>query len=274
MQKPRGIGAEDRDGGPEDAPHSPAGTWDRSTAPPEGLRNKRFYQVVARRIAQMIEANVGDPTWRLPAERDLAEELQVSRPSVREAVIALEMRGIVEVRGRAGIVLLPTRPSAISFEAMNTDVGPGPWELLQARSAVESSAASMAAQRTTSYDLMQLEECIARMEAESRSVAEVEKEDRAFHLAIANMTGNAIILSMVEALWAQSEASPMWKKLKQHIHGETIRPLWIGDHHGILAALRRRNSEAAYKAMARHLSNIAEELMQRADLYGGPVEGQ
>jgi DNA-binding FadR family transcriptional regulator len=271
MQKPGGVGAEDRDGGPHDPPHSPAGTWDRSTAPTEGLRNKRFYQIVARRIAQLIEANAGDPDWRLPAERELAEALQVSRPSVREAVIALEMRGIVEVRGRAGIVLLPARPNAISFEAMNTDVGPGPWELLQARLAVESSAASIAALRTTSYDLMQLEECLARMEAEGQSAAEAEKDDRAFHLAIANMTGNAIIVSMVEALWAQSDASPMWKKLKQHIHGETIRPLWIGDHHGILAALRRRNPDAAYKAMARHLSNIADELMQRAELYGGTV---
>ena len=113
------------------------------------LRNKRLYQVVARRIAQMIEANAHDLDWRLPTERDLAEALQVSRSSIREAVIALEMRGVVEVKGRAGNSVLPSRPGRISFEALNTDIGPGPFELLQARLAVESSAASIAAQRTT-----------------------------------------------------------------------------------------------------------------------------
>lgn len=128
---------------------------------------QRLYQIVARRIDRMIEANAGNSEWRIPSERELAEELQVSRPVVREAVIALEMRGIVEVKGRAGIVILPARASQLNFDRIAADIGPGPFELLEARLAVESSAAAMAAERATSYDILVLEECFSQMEHET-----------------------------------------------------------------------------------------------------------
>jgi len=226
------------------------------------LGNKRLYQVVAQRIARLIEAHADDPDWRLPSERELAEELKVSRPSIREAVIALEMRGIVEVRGRAGIVILPQNNPQISFDAINTDIGPGPFELLQARMAVESGAAAIAAQRATSYDIMRLEDSIRRMQEQADSPELNEKNDREFHMTVANMTGNAIIVSIVEALWAQRDASRMWKKIHEQIHAENIRPLWIGDHHAVVAAMKMRNPDAAYKAMSRHINNVSEELFQ------------
>jgi len=224
--------------------------------------DQRLYQVVARQLARMIEENAGNRNWRMPSERELAEELGVSRPVIREAVIALEMRGIVEVKGRAGIVVLPARVSQVSFDLPDSDIGPGPFELLEARLAIESSAAALAAERATSYDLMILEECIHRMERETNVVLLQEKGDRDFHMTIAKMTGNAIIVSMIEALWAQRDESVMWKKLHEHIHAESVRPLWIGDHHAILSALRLRNPDAAYKAMARHIRNVINELME------------
>lgn len=224
--------------------------------------NQRLYQVVARQIARMIEENARDKNWRMPSERELAEELGVSRPVIREAVIALEMRGIVEVKGRAGIIVLPARVSQVSFELPETDIGPGPFELLEARLAIEASAAALAAERATSYDLIVLEDCIAQMEQETNVVLLQEKGDRDFHMTIARMTGNAIIVSMIEALWAQRDESVMWKKLHEHIHAESVRPLWIGDHHAILSALRMRSPDAAYKAMARHIRNVINELLE------------
>lgn len=223
---------------------------------------QRLYQIVARRIARMIEANTKDPDWRMPSERELAEELEVSRPVVREAVIALEMRGIVEVKGRAGILVLPARANQLNFDRIGSDIGPGPFELLEARLAVESSAAAMAAERATSYDIMVLEECIAQMEQETNVMLLKEKGDRDFHMTIARMTGNAVIVSIVEALWAQRDESVMWRKLHEHIHAPSVRPLWIGDHHAVLTALRLRNADAAYKAMARHIRNVSNELME------------
>ncbi|WEX08357.1 FadR/GntR family transcriptional regulator [Chelativorans sp. AA-79] len=238
------------------------------------MESKRLYQIVARRIARIIEENAGNPDWHLPSERELAEELQVSRTVIREAVIALEMRGVVEVRGRAGIVVLPARFSQIGFDAINTDIGPGPFELLEARLAVESGAAYLAAQRATNYDIMELEECIARMQREADVPLLAERGDREFHMSIAGITGNAIIYSMVEALWAQRDASRMWKKLHEHIHAESVRPLWIGDHHAIVAALKMRNPEAAHKAMTHHISNVISELLQADERgrFASPAE--
>lgn len=224
--------------------------------------DQRLYQVVARQIAKLIEQNAGDKSWRMPSERELAEDFSVSRPMVREAVIALEMRGIVEVRGRAGIVVLPHRPAQVSFDVAGSDIGPGPFELLQARMAVESGAAAIAAQRATSYDIMRLEDNVKQMEAHADSAELNEKIDRDFHMMIANMTGNAIIVSIFEALWAQRDASRMWKKIHEQIHAENVRPLWIGDHHAVVAAMKMRNADAAYKAMARHINNVSEELFQ------------
>lgn len=224
--------------------------------------DQRLYQVVARQIAKLIEQNAHDKSWRMPSERELAEELSVSRPVVREAVIALEMRGIVEVRGRAGIMVLPSRAAQVSFDVAGTDIGPGPFELLEARLAIESSAAAIAAERATNYDILVLEECIEQMEQEKSVVLLQERGDRDFHMTIAKMTNNAIIVSMIEALWAQRDESLMWKKLHDHIHAESVRPLWIGDHHAIVAALRMRHPDAAYKAMARHIKNVASELLE------------
>lgn len=224
--------------------------------------DQRLYQVVARQIAKLIEQNAHDKSWRMPSEREMAEDLSVSRPVVREAVIALEMRGIVEVRGRAGIMVLPSRAAQVSFDVAGTDIGPGPFELLEARLAIESSAAALAAERATNYDILVLEECIAQMEQENAVVLLQEKGDRDFHMTIAKMTNNAIIVSMIEALWAQRDESLMWKKLHDHIHAESVRPLWIGDHHAIVAALRMRHPDAAYKAMARHIRNVASELLE------------
>lgn len=214
----------------------------------------------------MIEDNAGNPDWTLPSERELAEELEVSRTSIREAVIALEMRGVVEVRGRAGIVILPQRSDTVRFDAINTDAGPGPFELLEARLAVESGAAAIAAPRSTSYDIMELEECIAQMEREIGTQPHEEKGDREFHMTIANMTGNAIIFSTVQALWAQRDTSRMWRKFSEHVQETSMQPLWIGDHHAIVSALKMRDPDAAYKAMWRHITNITNELIKADDL--------
>lgn len=226
----------------------------------------RLYQVVARQIARMIEEKSADSSWHLPSERELAEELGVSRPVIREAIIALEMRGIVEVRGRAGIVILNADAAQSSFEAAR-DIGPGPFELLEARLAIESSAARLAAEKVSPYDLVVLAECISHMEAEANVQLLHEKGDRDFHLHIAKMTDNAIIVSMVERLWEMRDESTMWRKLHEHIHASNVRPLWIGDHHAVLAALRMRNPEAAYAAMSRHIRNVMNELL-KADEEG------
>jgi DNA-binding FadR family transcriptional regulator len=231
--------------------------------PPPG--ENRLYQSVARRIAAIIRANDHDPGWRVPSERELAEQLQVSRPVIREALIALEMRGVVEVRGRSGIVVLPSMGCQVNFEPLGADIGPGPFEMLEARLAIEPGTAALAAERVTQYDIALLEECIAQMHREPDEAFWADGADQTFHLAVARMTGNAVIVNMIETLWVQRQQSPMWHRLIAHIEARNVRPLWIGDHHAILAALRLRNSQAAYKAMSRHIRNVIAEFSEAED---------
>lgn len=221
----------------------------------------RLYQVVARQVAHMIEENRGDDTWHVPSERELAEQLGVSRPVIREAVIALEMRGIVKVHGRTGIRILEPDRAVEAFEAVR-DTGPGPFELLETRLAIESSAAALAAEKATQYDIGVLLECIEQMEREANVMLLHEKGDRDFHLNIAQMTGNSMIYSMTARLWEIRDESRMWQKLHEHIHASSVRPLWIGDHHAVVSAMRLKNPDAAYKAMSRHIRNVINELLQ------------
>lgn len=228
----------------------------------------RLYQVVARQVTRMIEENRADREWRIPSERELAEQLGVSRPVIREAMIALEMRGIVEVQGRTGIKILDPDRAVETFEATR-DTGPGPFELLEARLAIESSAAAIAAERATPEDIATLLECIEQMEREANVMLLHEKGDKDFHLNIARMTDNSMIYSMTVRLWEIRDESAMWRKLHEHIHAPSVRPLWIGDHHAVVSAMRLRNPDAAYKAMSRHIRNVISELM-RADEIGRP----
>jgi GntR family uxuAB operon transcriptional repressor len=219
----------------------------------------RLYQSVARQLSEMIAAGAKDEGWRMPSERELAEKLGVSRPVIREAVIALEMRGVVEVRGRAGIVVLNPRGAQFSFDR---DAGVGPFELLEARMAIESGAAAIAAEKISDADLDRLAQCLEQAQRETDAQLLHEKGDRDFHLLIARATGNDLIASMIEALWTLRDESEMWRKLHDHIHAPSLRPLWIGDHHAVLAALRSHNPDAAYRAMVRHIRHVTDELME------------
>ena len=181
---------------------------------------------------------------------------------MREAIIALEMRGVVEVHGRAGIAVLPKPISIIDFDAVNTDAGAGPFEILEARKAVEASAAAIAATRSNNYDLTILQANIESMQDNPVLREGGDATDREFHRVIADITGNAIIVSMVDALWTQQELSRLWKTIHSRIHAVDMQPIWIGHHYGILAALRGRNPDAAYKAMWQHIDSVAAELLE------------
>src|ERR1700682_6560915 len=97
--------------------------------PLQAVDNRRLYRQIADQMAALIEKGEYGPAQRLPPERDLAKQLGVSRPSVREALIALEVEGYVEVRVGSGVYVLGPRPTA---RAEPLPAGSGPFELLHA----------------------------------------------------------------------------------------------------------------------------------------------
>ena len=227
--------------------------------PLQAVEPRRLYRQIADQIAQLIASGEFPPGARLPAERELAASLGVSRASVREAIISLEMGGLVEVRVGTGIFV--TSPGTQGTAAR--DGGPGPFELLQARRLVEGEIAALAASKASREDLDSLRGCVARMEAHVDDFAVREASDREFHLRIAKATGNSSLELVVEGLWNQR--AELWGRMQRHFHTVDLAHKTIRDHAAILEAIAARDPDGARAAMHRHLTRVVREFQRGLD---------
>jgi GntR family uxuAB operon transcriptional repressor len=210
----------------------------------------RLYRVVADRIQQLILAEQILPGERLPSERDLATKLAVSRASLREALIALELGGVIEVRGGSG-VYVSERPEP---KVAVPEAGPGPFEVLSARRLVEAEIAAIAARVATDGAIDAILLAVQEMEASHANKASNEQADRNFHLAIARATGNSALVGSLSYLWDQR--GHLWHRLKEHFQTEELRQETLKDHRHIFEAIAAHDPAAAKKAMRAHLERV------------------
>src|SRR5262249_56606666 len=136
------------------------------------------------------------------AEGEGGKALGVRRPVVREAMIALEIAGLVEVRGGAGTFVKRGRADAGSLLAAVPDPGPGPFDLIAARRLLEGEIAFTAAAKVTPANLQPLTEAIEQMQVDIEAKRDTRPSDRLFHLRVAELTGNAVLSGLVDGLWA------------------------------------------------------------------------
>ena len=221
----------------------------------------RSYQRLAAQLLTLIaqgEFKVGE---RLPSERALAERFDVSRTSVREATIALELQGVVEVRGGSGIYIAQAPAAPVVPAGFMPATEPGPFELLRARCLIESEIASLAAETRKDGDLDRIFSALAEMREQIDNKEANEAADQLFHLRIAESTGNSVLLQMVTAMWAQSKG-PVWTKIEHHFHTPELRLASHADHQRIFKALLARDPQAARAAMRAHLERVISEFAQ------------
>ena len=234
---------------------------------PELSEPKRLYQKVGRDIRLQIISGAYPIGSRLPAERDIATMLNVSRTIVREALIMLELEGLIEVRKGSGIHVIACDGSQPATDdnnlAMSNDVGP--FELLQARQLIESHVAAFAA---TQLNKTNLQDMKAALELEKKELGlgiNSGKGDELFHIAVAQSTQNTVLVAMTRQLWDIRKNSAMWKRLHEWIDRVDYLEEWVGDHEKIIEALSRRKSEAARDAMWQHLENVKTTLLRVSD---------
>jgi GntR family uxuAB operon transcriptional repressor len=220
----------------------------------------RAYQRLATQFLGLIGEGEFLPGERLPSERALAERFDVSRTSVREAIIALEIQGAVEVRGGSGIYVSASPPSNVIHPLLQIS-GPGPFEILRARCLIESEIAASAAETRKDADLDRIFAALADMRKHMDDKAANEAADRRFHLHIAESTGNDILLQVVKAMWDQSQG-PVWEKIEQHFHTPELRIASQNDHQLIFNALVSRDAIAARSAMKAHLERVIQEFTE------------
>src|SRR5688572_833712 len=220
--------------------------------PLTAVDNRRLYRQIADQIAALIEGGEYGPGQRLPPERDLAKQLGVSRPSVREALIALEVEGFVEVRMGSGVYVTDRR----SGPAGKASVDAGPFELIRARWMIESECAALAAKNATKAQVKAIEEALDEMEtARDRGVVPL-GPDRAFHLRIAEATGNSALVLVVQTLWDQ-RTGPLFLRLEHHYDTPALWSVAIKEHRDIVSAIARHDAAAARAAMRKHMDHAA-----------------
>ena len=215
-----------------------------------GAHEPRLYRIVATRIQELIQEEKIAPGERLPSERDLATKLSVSRASLREALIALELEGHVEVRGGSGVYVSekPDIPVPVP------EIGPGPFEVLSARRLIEPEMAAIAARVATDNAIDAILHAAEEMERFHDIELSHELADRAFHLSIARATGNSAMVGVVEYLWDQR--GRLWHRLSEHFQTEELRKETLNDHRRVLEAIIARDPAAARRAMRAHLERV------------------
>jgi DNA-binding FadR family transcriptional regulator len=225
------------------------------------VETTRLYRQIAGQIVELIDRGEFSAGSRLPPERELAVLLGVSRTSVREAIIALEIAGRVEVRVGTGIFVKGTRKALHSSAAPVGDGGAGPFELLAARAIIEGETAALAARNARKSDIAALRETIVRMRDNADNSIERDAADREFHVRIADATGNGALGYAVAGLWDQRRGD-LWARIEAHFHTAALRTRTLADHEAIVDALDARNADAARAAMHRHLRRVAREFQR------------
>lgn len=215
----------------------------------------RLYQDLARNLTEELASGQYPVGARLPAERELAIKYGVSRPTVREAIIALEVQGLVEVRIGSG-AYVKRLPGSEDLPGFNVSA----FELTEARLLFESEAAALAATQVTDEELAEIERLVEAIARENNDPRGTEQADRAFHLAIAKATRNGAIHDAIERLWELRATSPEAALLHEKARTANIKPV-VDEHAAILGALRARDPAAARAAMRGHLSQVIDSLL-------------
>ena len=215
----------------------------------QAVEPRRLYRQIADQLRALIGSGEVAPGARLPAERDLARQLGVSRPSLREALIALEVEGLLDVRVGSGIYVTPAEGRG---RAAQIDGASGPFEVIRARWLIEGECAALAARNGTAAQLRTIRKAHADLLREAKRHHNPLSADRAFHVAIAQATGNSALELVVQTLWDQ-RVGPLYRALETKLEYPAMAADTTSEHDAVMRAIFARSPAAARAAMRRHM---------------------
>ncbi len=229
------------------------------------IQPEKLSTAVTRQIEKLILRGILRPGERLPAERELAERLGVSRPSVREAVADLSERGLLNSRAGAGIYVADVLGSAFSdalvtlFAAHDEAV----FDYLSFRRDMEGLAATRAAGLASDTDLQVIQTVFDQMEAahQKRNPADEARLDADFHLSIFEASHNVVMLHMMRSMYQLLHQGVFYNRqimFKQR----TTREMLLGQHRAINDGLQARDPDAARAAVEAHLDYVEASLSE------------
>lgn len=216
-------------------------------------RRGRVSEQISGYLKRLIATGQLKPGDRLPAERDLAEQLEVSRNSIREALHTLELTGLIEARQGGGTFvreagiesireplssLLITREGVIA-------------EILDARRMMEPPMAGKAAAKATAEQIALMEKILRQQEQAVKDGKSGSEEDTLFHHALAESTGNSVIVKLVEAM-----TEVLYASRERNLQTQDRAHASLRGHRKVLEAITRKDEEGAYTAMLEHLGDV------------------
>lgn len=218
--------------------------------PIQAVEPRRLYRQIADQIRALIAESEFTPGSRLPPERDLARQMGVSRPSVREALIALEIEGLLDVRVGSGIYV--TRPGEGKC-APELSGASGPFEVIRARWMIEGECAALAARNASPLQIRTIRKAHADYVGESRLHHNPLDADRAFHVSIAEAAGNSALILVLQTLWDQ-RVGPLYRALERKLEYPMMAAETAREHQAVVAAIARHDPRAARAAMRSHMN--------------------
>ncbi len=233
------------------------------------VKTQKVYQVVLLQLRQLLQEGHLKPGEKLIPERELAEQLQVSRTSLREALRALEIQGLIETRPRGGTFIRHTDAQTL-LAALNQLLDGNSLtsilEMLQVRQILESECAAIAAQRRTMHDLIQMEKSLQdmmRYETEEDLGLEA---DLQFHFYVVRSTGNSTLTGIMHML-----SNNMKETIRATRHTRFSQPgrfmETFQEHENIFLAIRDREPDRARRATADHITKIQEEMLKERGFW-------
>lgn len=219
------------------------------TMPIQAVEPRRLYRQIADQIRTLITEGEYTPGERLPPERDLAKQLGVSRPSLREALIALEMETLLDVRVGSGIYVTQPDESRRTAELAGAS---GPFEVIRARRLIEGECAALAAKSATAAQVRAIREAHTAFLEESKRDRNPLDADRLFHMRIAEAGGNSALVLVVQTLWDQ-RMGPLYRTLELKLEYPLMAADTNREHKAIVAAIARHDARGARRAMHHHV---------------------
>jgi GntR family transcriptional regulator, transcriptional repressor for pyruvate dehydrogenase complex len=225
----------------------------------EVIRRNKVYEEVAKQIERLILKKL-KPGDKLPSERELAEMLQVSRSSIRDAIRGLELVGLVEPRQGAGTIVRElsaealVNPFANALKHRQELVS----ELLDFRKMLEPPLAARAATHATPEEISEMEEILKRQAEKQKQGDAAIDEDAEFHYSVAMASGNSVVLKVIDTLMDLLRDT---RERSLQVEGRSQKSL--AGHRRILAAIARRDAEAAKSAMRRHVEDVEEIVLTK-----------
>ena len=233
--------------------------------PLEAIAPRRLYRQVADQLRTLIDQGEYPVGGRLPTERELAEQLGVSRPTVREALIALAVEGRLRIRVGSGIYVVepPAVPTAVDH------AGEGPFEVLATREFLEAAVAAEAARRATPLEIAEIDEILARMQDAENPSEEAIVLDRAFHITLAGIAGNSVLVRIVGDLFDQ-RITPFFRQLASYFENRESWAAAHREHRAIRDRIAARDPDGAHAAMREHMRR-SQERFSATFGEGGPA---